>query len=409
MRSKERGGKPSSLLTPFTFPVLPYFSMFTRLDRYLLREALPPLLFGLIIYSTLAVISATLSRLQWIVGTPLAKLGEWLLLQLPTALVQTLPISLVLAVLLAFGRLAATNELQAVQAGGIPLARSARVFVLLGLFLAAVALSMHQYVLPKTNARVGGLYWELTSGANNGLFRLQQRNIPLEGYTLYFQKADRDTGEMTNARLEKWSDKWEDKLLTIVFAKRAQLTDRGLEMFDYQINQLDLSSVNTQAGSSEEQLQNLLRQSSVAPNANDPLVIKISETEDDLVTRFSEGGFEDTRSLSETYQDSQDETLPLEERRKANVLFQRKLAEPFANFTLLLVAVPLSLLYASSRSVAFGMSLLVTLVWYLLFTVGQLFAQAGSIPVWLGVWLGNIVLAALGIYLLSFRQRLSRK
>lgn len=383
--------------------------MFSRLDRYLFREALPPLLFGLTIYSTLAVISATLSRLQWIVGTPLAQLGEWLLLQLPTALVQTLPISLVLAVLLAFGRLAATNELQAVQAGGIPLARSARVFILLGLFLAALALSMHQYVLPETNARVGSLYWQLTGGGNTGLRRLAERNIPLEGYTLYFQKADRDTGEMTNVRLEKWSDQWEDKLLTIVFAQRARLTDKGLEMFDYQINQLDLSSLTTRAGSSEEQLQNLLRQSSVAPNADNPLIIKISETEDDLVTRFSEGGFEDTRSLSETYEDSQDETLPLEERRKANVLFQRKLAEPFANFTLLLVAVPLSLLYASSRSVAFGMSLLVTLVWYLLFTVGQLFAQAGSIPVWLGVWLGNLVLAALGIYLLSFRQRLSRK
>jgi lipopolysaccharide export system permease protein len=379
--------------------------MFTRLDRYLFREALPPLLFGLIIYSTLAVVSATLSRLQYIVGTPLGKLGEWLLLQLPTALVQTLPISLVLAVLLAFGRLAATNELQAVQAGGIPLARSARVFVILGLFLAALALSMHQYVLPETNARVGGLYWQLTSGADNGLFRLAQRNIPLEGYTLYFRRADRETGEMSNTRLEKW----DDKLLTVVFAERAKLTDRGIEMFGYQVNQLDLASLNKQAGSSEEQLQNLLRQSSVAPNADNPLIIKIAESEDDLVTRFSEGGFEDTRSLSETYQDSQDETLPLEERRKANVLFQRKLAEPFANFTLLLVAVPLSLLYASSRSVAFGMSLLVTLVWYLLFTVGQLFAQAGNIPVWLGVWLGNLVLAALGVYLLSFRQRLRRR
>ena len=379
--------------------------MFSRLDRYLFREALPPLLFGLTIYSTLAVISATLSRLQWIVGTPLAKLGEWLLLQLPSALVQTLPISLVLAVLLAFGRLAANNELQAVQAGSIPIARSARVFVILGLFLASLALSMHQYVLPRTNARVGSLYWELTGGGNTGLRRLAQRNIPLEGYTLYFRRLERNTGEMRNVRLEKW----DDKLLTVVFAERAALTDQGLEMFGYQLNQLDLASINKQADSSEEQLQNLLRQSSVAPDADNPLVIKISETEDELVARFSEGGFEDTRTLSETYQDSQDETLPLEERRKANVLFQRKLAEPFANFTLLLVAVPLSLLYASSRSVAFGMSLLVTLVWYLLFTVGQLFAQAGSIPVWLGVWLGNIVLAALGIYLLSFRQRLSRK
>jgi lipopolysaccharide export system permease protein len=379
--------------------------MFTRLDRYLLREALPPLLFGLFIYSTLAVISATLSRLQWIVGTPLAKLGEWLLLQLPTALVQTLPISLVLAVLLAFGQLAANNELQAMQAGGVPLVRSSRVFILLGLLLATLALVMHQYVLPETNARVGSLYWQLTSGGNNGLFRLAERNIPLEGYSLYFKEANKETGEMRNVRLEKW----DDKLLTVVFAERGRLTGRGLEMFGYQVSQLDVASLNQQAGSSDQQLQNLIRQYSQAPNTEQALTIEVSDTEDDLVTRFSEGGFEDTRSLSEAFADSRNDTLPLEERRKANVLFQRKLAEPFANFTLLLVAVPLSLLYASSRSVAFGMSLLVTLVWYLFFTLGQLFAQAGSIPVWLGVWLGNIVLASLGIYLLSFRNRLSSR
>jgi lipopolysaccharide export system permease protein len=379
--------------------------MFSRLDRYLLREALPPLAFGLFIYSTLAVVSATLSRLQWIVGTPLGRLGEWLLLQLPTALVQTLPISLVLAVLLAFGRLAANNELQAVQAGGIPLARSSRVLILLGFVLAVFAFLMHQYVLPETNARVGSLYWQLTTGGNSGLFRLAQRNVPLEGYTLYFRAADRETGTMEEVRLEKW----QDKLLTVIFAERGRITDAGLELYGYQYRQLDLTSLNQQAATPEEQLRQLVRQSNVAPNVDQPLTITVSQTEDDLVARFSEGGFEDTRSVTETYQDSRDTSLPLEDRRRANVLFQRKLAEPFANFTLLLVAVPLSLLYASTRGVAFGMSLLVTLVWYLLFTVGQLFAQAGSIPVWLGVWLGNIVLAVLGIYLLSFRQRLSNR
>ncbi len=379
--------------------------MFPRLDRYLLREALPSLLFGAFIYSTLAVVSATISRLQWIVGTPLAKLGQWLLLQLPTALVQTLPISLVLAVLLAFGRLAANNELQAVQAGGIALARSSRVLILLGLILAAFALFMHQYVLPETNARVGSLYWQLTTGGNTGLFRLAERNIPLEGYYLYFKSANSETGDMNTVRLEKWAD----KVLTVVFAERGRLTNAGLELFNYQVNQLDLASLNQQETSVEEQFQKLVKRVSKAPNTDQPLTITVSQTEDDLVARFSEGGFEDTRSISETYQDSRDTTLTVEERRQASVLFQRKLAEPFANFTLLLVAVPLSLLYASSRGVAFGMSLLVTLVWYLLFTVGQLFAQAGSIPVWLGVWLGNIVLAGLGVYLLSFRKRLSSR
>ena len=93
------------------------------------------------------------------------------------------------------------------------------------------------------------------------------------------------------------------------------------------------------------------------------------------------------------------------ERRQAAVLFHRQLAEPLANLTLLLVAIPLSLLYARSRGVAFGMSLIVTLVWYLLLTVGQLLAQAGTLPVWLGIWLGNIVLSGAGLYLLLVRTR----
>ena len=42
-----------------------------------------------------------------------------------------------------------------------------------------------------------------------------------------------------------------------------------------------------------------------------------------------------------------------------------------ANLSLLLVAIPLSLLYAASRSVAFGLSLVVTLLWYLMLTFGQ--------------------------------------
>ncbi|HHO56582.1 MAG TPA: LptF/LptG family permease, partial [Trueperaceae bacterium] len=111
-----------------------------RLDKYLLFEALPPLLFGLLIYSSLAVISTVLPRLKWIVGTPLKDLTIWLLLQMPQALVQTFPIALVLAILLSFGRLATNNELKAIQSGGVSLFRSARVYIILAVFLAASSL-----------------------------------------------------------------------------------------------------------------------------------------------------------------------------------------------------------------------------------------------------------------------------
>jgi lipopolysaccharide export system permease protein len=111
---------------------------------------------------------------------------------------------------------------------------------------------------------------------------------------------------------------------------------------------------------------------------------------------------EDARSLTRLAADAADVASSAEDRRLAAVLLQRKLAESVANVALLLVAVPLSLRYARSRGVAFGLSLAVTLAWYLLLSFGQLFAQIGAVPVWLGPWAGTAALAGLGL-LMSLR------
>jgi lipopolysaccharide export system permease protein len=372
----------------------------TRFDRYLLAESLPPLLFGLLLYSTLAVVSVTLPRLQWIVGVPVGELAVWLLLLFPNALVQTLPLALLLAVLLTFGRLAASNELLAAQAGGVRLRRMMALFLLLGASAAASVLVMNERVVPAANARVGSLYWELASGGS-GLFRLAQQNVPLGDYVLHFERTDRRSDELFGVRLSAW----QERRLTVVFAERARFEDDGLRLYGYRVNVVDLAGLDA-SGAADEVLRALIRTDNRASDPAQSLLITTSGSYDELITRFSGGGFEDSRSISNAYRDANNEALAPRERRQAAVLFHRKLAEPFANLTLLLVAVPLALLYARSRSVAFGLSLVVTLVWYLLFTLGQLFAQAGSVPVWLGVWAANGVLGALGFYLFYFRTNL---
>ncbi|HEX7003133.1 MAG TPA: LptF/LptG family permease [Trueperaceae bacterium] len=369
-----------------------------RVDRYLLAESLPPLLFGLVLYSTLAVVSATLSRLQWLVGAPIADVAVWLGLQYPLAIVQTLPIAVVLAVLLAFGRLATDNELLAMQAGAVPLGRISRVFVVLGLIATLAALSLNQWVLPVTNARVGSLYWEMTAGGS-GLFRLAGQSLPVEGFTLNFERVDRQTEEIFDVRIERW----DDRQVGLIFADRAEFVESGLRLYGYRTLALDLSAIESGSNAAEpsETLQELVRASGRAADPDSSLLLTMESGADELVTRFSQGGFIDPRSISEVYADANDGALPVREQRSAAVLFHRMLAEPFASLVLLLVALPLSLTYARSRSVAFGLSLVVTLAWYLLLTLGQLLGQTGELPVWLGVWLANIVLGAAGLYLLS--------
>lgn len=367
-----------------------------RLDRYLLLESLPPLLFGALLYSTLAVVSVTLPRLQWVVGTPLLDLGGWLLLQLPAALVQTLPIALVLAVLLTYGRLSADNELLAVRAGGVGSRRATRVFVGLGLILALGALALNQWVLPAANARVGSLWWELTSGGS-GLFRLARQNVTVDEFSLYFESTDRSTDDVFGVRIERW----QGDRLTVLLAERGVFEEEGLRLYDYRGHTLDLSALEADARSAEERLRDLVVADLRARSPEGSLLLTTSATMEELVTRFAGGGFEDARSITGALADARDETLPPAERQRARILTHRKLAEPFANLTLLLVALPLSVLYARSRAVAFGLSLVVTLVWYLLFTIGQLFAQTGVVAPWLGVWSANLILGGAGAVLLG--------
>ena len=376
----------------------------TRIDRYLLREALPPFVFGLVLYAGLAVVSATLPRLQWIVGTPFADLALWLLVLLPQALVQTAPVALVLAVLLAFGRLATEHELTAVQAGGIAVARTATVFVLVGVAAGVGALAFNEWVVPRANAVVADVYWRLTAG-RTGLFRLAAQRLPVAGFTLRFETVDRD-GTMGELRIERW----DGDVYTLVRADRAVFDGQDLVLFDHRTQRFDLGALDRPAGAegaadADDVLRALVRVDARGAGAAAPLVLSTGVDEGELIARFSNGGFEDARSVSRLYADANDAQRSASERREASVLFHRKIAEPVSNVVLLLVAVPLSITFARSRSVAFGLALVVTLAWYLLYTFGQLLSLSGVLAPWAGPWAANLVLGALGVVLLAARAR----
>lgn len=369
----------------------------TRIDRYLLREALPPFLFGLLLYAGLAVVSATLPRLQWIVGTPILDVGWWLVVLLPQALIQTAPVALVLAVLLAFGRLSTDQELTAVQAGGVPIARASTVFVLLGVVAALGALAANEWVVPRANAAVADVYWRLTAG-RNGLFRLAAQRLPVEGFTIRFAEVDA-RGTMSDVRIERW----DDDVYTLVRAEKATFEGLDIVLTGHRTQRFDLGALDRPTDDAAATLRALVRLDARSAGVDDPLVLTTGVDERELVARFSGGGFEDARSISRLAADAEDVQRTAAERREATVLLHRKLAEPVSNVALLLIAVPLSITYARSRSVAFGLALVVTLAWYVLYTFGQLLSLTGVVSPWSGPWAANMILGAIGAFLLVRR------
>ncbi|HID39258.1 MAG TPA: LPS export ABC transporter permease LptG [Calditrichaeota bacterium] len=83
-----------------------------------------------------------------------------------------------------------------------------------------------------------------------------------------------------------------------------------------------------------------------------------------------------------------------------------KIAMPFANFIVVLLGAPLA---ARRRrggiSINFGVSLLVTFIYFIIIRVGQVLGYQGTLNPVLGAWLGNLVFFTLGLYtLLSVRK-----
>jgi lipopolysaccharide export system permease protein len=94
-------------------------------DRYLLRELVPPFLIGLLTFTFLLLMSQILRLMELIVnkGVPTGTILRLVLYLLPSILVLTVPMSVFLASVVTFGRLSADNELTALKTGGYSLIR----------------------------------------------------------------------------------------------------------------------------------------------------------------------------------------------------------------------------------------------------------------------------------------------
>jgi len=127
--------------------------MFRILDRYLIREILPPLVLALVVLTFVLEIPPILQQGQ----TLIAKGVEWsivvrlLATLLPQALAVTIPMAVLIGILIGLGRLSADREFVAMQACGISLYRLLRPIALVA--LAGTAATAYEMIvaLPDAN------------------------------------------------------------------------------------------------------------------------------------------------------------------------------------------------------------------------------------------------------------------
>lgn len=121
-----------------------------RVDRLIMEELAGPWLFGVALFSALILATTYLFRITdyAVNGIPGPLLIELTLLLMPSILVKTLGMSMLLAGLLGFGRLSSDSEIVALKASGISLYRMMAPVAAMSLGVALVCFFINETIVP---------------------------------------------------------------------------------------------------------------------------------------------------------------------------------------------------------------------------------------------------------------------
>src|SRR5688572_22462127 len=127
--------------------------MFKTIDRYLIREILPPFGLAVLIFTFLLQLPPLMEELERLVAKGVAwkTVGHMIVLLAPQALGLTIPMSLLVGILIGLGRLSADRESVALLACGVSPYRLLRPIGTLAIGAAAATIYVMVVAIPDAN------------------------------------------------------------------------------------------------------------------------------------------------------------------------------------------------------------------------------------------------------------------
>ncbi len=338
------------------------------LDRYLFWELLAPFLWGIGIFLTLLLGIDLLPDLAKLSarGADLLSLFRLFLLDLPSLLALTFPMAMLLASVLGIGRLSGDGEMVAFFASGISLYRILLPVMVLGILVSLLTFQWNERVVPPTAREAGQLKRKLSQPQEKQVRVVQPQ---YEGGRLtqliLAEQFDPVTGKMVKVNFFRFK---EGLAQTIITAQEAiysghlewtfrrgtwiQETPRGFYTVNFTEQKLWLGRTPSQISSER---------------------IK--------------GEYLNARELRQMIEAQRQQGIDTSE---LEVALQHKYAIPAGGMVFALLGVPLGFRpHRGNRSLGMGLSVIILLVYYILFNFLSGLAGRGALSPPIAVWLPN--------------------
>ncbi|MBI4611918.1 MAG: LPS export ABC transporter permease LptG [Candidatus Rokubacteria bacterium] len=350
------------------------------IDRYLVREYLTYLGYGLAVGAVLFVIVDIFQTLDRFLRLkpPLHLIVEHLLYRLPAELYKGLPVVILVATIFLFLSLARAHELTALKAAGVSLYRVSRPVLLLAVGVSAASVLFQETLLPMLNAKADEVDRIKIRGEPPR--HLQRRNQIWyrSADTRFFRMELLDPAGQAIDGLTLLEIDRDYRLLSRLDARQARWTTAGWEFRDGVVREF----------SGGDQVQAI-------PFRLTTLELpERMETFTQIQKPTEMMNFLELRAYLARLQESGHQV------GKYIVKLYEKLAFPLIHAVLALVAIPLALASPrSGRLIGIGLAIVIAMAYWFVHSLALSFAKADMLPPLLAAWTANIIFAGLGLSL----------
>jgi lipopolysaccharide export system permease protein len=359
------------------------FPRITILDRYMIAELAGPFSFGMAAFTLIFAATQLLAigRLISAEHAPLWAAVEVFLWSLPSYMSIVIPMALLLGTLLAIQRLSGESEIIAMKAGGISFWRMVAPLLVAGLVMSVVTFFVQEKLAPYAADQVASIENNVILHTN-AFNRDLTVSAPLPGggrQVTIATSYEPHSQALLGVTLVQYDRK--NAPTQLVFADRA----------DFMQDKWVLQNASFYRFNPDGTL--------LAEPRVEHQQVELGENPTDLVKRIS---MSDPEQMSRAQIASivRSGQLTQMELRKYVTTYQEKLAQPFACFVFVLIAIPYGLRAArsgSGTSVGFGVAVAIVFVYYIVLVVFSYVSEAYLSLAALWAWMPNIIFTIAGL------------
>ncbi|MFC2157161.1 LPS export ABC transporter permease LptF [Acidobacteriota bacterium] len=376
--------------------------MFKLIDRYILKEIIPPFLLGLAAYTFIMLLNQIILSAEMFItrGVAFSSVLKLFVYLLPSIFAFTIPMSVLLGILAGFSRMSSDSEIMAMKTLGVSYLRLLRPLLVFAFFGWLVTSALMLFITPWSNYS-----WVQT--LNQEVIKKVQLNIQPRTFNesvphmvLYIQDITSEK-EWRNIFVYIAKPNEDPRMIMAKGAKMNLFPDvhkAFLSLFEgtvhsYSPAEPENYSVTTFNSMDEEiDVESLFDSSPTRKSVREKdikeILAGIQELDQELVVIPPE-----QRNLPEFQERTRSQ-------RSHQVEIHKRLSVPLSCFIFVFLGLPLGgSTRKGGRTSGFTISIILIILYYILITAGEQMAINGSIRPWLGMWTPNIVFALLGFFL----------